>query len=267
MGTNQPFEDGFYENRGWLCIAQGVNDSLGNVDYLTSGNNLVYVKPHPYTLGAQPYPWEVAAGTEILIDPACLSGYGATTRPIKLVSDGYVWMPAGEQLLYKVKGSYASPAATQGAINPAVHTLYTLTGGNLKINPLLLYLGVGLRIKAHFYKDDAVANASTFRVNMGNTNSAADDIMCKLNTSAAANSEVFFDNVVSLTKLGAFGTAIVTTPVGAKLNTSATKTANESGDKSGRTDSTANMYISFSSIPPNITATSALISFSVHLVP
>ena len=239
--------------------------SLGYIKY--GDSTIIDVTPHPYTLGAQPFPDQVAAGTEVLINPSCLSGQGATARPIKLVSDGTVWMPQGEQLLYQSIGSYANPAASQGAINPAVHTLYTLTGGNLKIDPLLLYLGVGLRIKAHFYKNDADANAHAFRVNMGYSNSAGDDIMCKLNTAAAANSEVYFDNVVRLTKLGAYGVAIVTTPVSAKLNTSATKTANESGDKTTTPDSTANMYISFSSTPPNITATSVLVDFSVHLVP
>ena len=223
--------------------------------------------PKVYTLGAQPYPDQVAAGTEVLINPSCLSGQGATARPIKLVSDGTVWMPQGEQLLYQSIGSYANPAASQGAINPAVHTLYTLTGGNLKIDPLFMYLGLGLRLKAHFYKNDADANSTTFRVNMGYSNSTGDDVMCIGATAAAANSEFFFDNIVRITKLGVNPNAMVTTPVLAKLNTSATKAYNQSADKTTTPDTTASMYVSFSSTPPNITATSVLVDFSVHLVP
>ena len=102
---------------------------------------------------------------------------------------------------------------------------------------------------------------------MGYSNSTGDDVMCIGTTSAAANSEFYFDNIVRITKLGVHPNAMITTPVSAKLNTSATKASNQSADKTTTPDTTASMYVSFSSTPPNITATSALIDFSVYLVP
>jgi len=83
----QNFVDGFFENRCWLNLVQ-YNASTGS--YSVGG---VDIQQKIYTLGEHPYPWDVPVGKRIFIDPACLTGYGATLRPIELITDGEVWLP------------------------------------------------------------------------------------------------------------------------------------------------------------------------------
>jgi hypothetical protein len=203
-----------------------------------------------------------------------LSGYGKTNVPIKLIADvdpdtpsNSVWRPSGEQILYSKFGSYASPADTLAAQNPAAEAVFSM-GGSRPIIPYgLLYLGIGIRIQFKMYKNDADVAATLFRVRMGTNSTTGSDIVAQVQTTAAAGHEVTFDVTVRVTTLGNTTVAKFTTPYVTKLFTSATKTNNGSNDVGTWFSTTANNYVAFTAIPPNITATAALINFQISLVP
>lgn len=226
---------------------------------------IIDIAPKLHTLGAEPFPWDIDSLTDIYTDPACLSGQGATRLPIIRVSDGEVLRPKGEQILYSSIGSYAAPAVTKAA-GIYSNQLFTLSPGNLLIPKRLMYLKAGIRVRGVFYKTDADATITQFRVNIGKSNSAGDDPIWNTQTSAAANSEVPFDVTLRITALGVAGTAKFTTHNNAKLNTSATKTANSSGDVGTQFDTSLDNYISFA-VTTTVSGATGIIDYVVSLVP
>lgn len=247
-------------------VKTGLNSS-GQIRWLESAAGVINV-PSVYPLSEIPYPWMVPVGTKILIDPAsCLSGFGATLLPLKFISDGVVWRPDGEQVLYSVFGSYAAPANTLGAQNPAAETVFPMGGARPQIPFQLLYKGIGIRIKFTGMKNDADTAATLFRVRMGTNSATGSDTVAQVQTAAAAASEIPFDVIARVTTLGAYGTAKFSTPGTAKLFSSATKAQNLSGDAGTYFSTTENNFVAVTSVPPNTTATAALRDFQISLMP
>lgn len=176
----------------------------GIPDYLIVGNDdIIDIKPKLYALGAQPYPWDVPVGTEIPIDPACLAGCGAVKTPIKLINDGEVLSPAGEQILYNTVAPYSSYVA-QIAGDPAGGAVaISLPGGNPKIPVGLLYLGVGIRVVAT-YKHAGGASNPYLRVLFGNTNGILSTTL--IDGTALAGNEITFDATARITAFGSLAT-------------------------------------------------------------
>lgn len=252
------------EETNALGIPRLVNTG-GIPDYLVSGDDIVDIKPKLYALGAEPFPWEVDSITDIYTDPACLSGQGATRLPIIRVSDGDALRPKGEQILYSSIGSYAAPTVTKAA-GVYNNILYSLSPGNLLIPKRLMYKDLGIRVRGVFYKTDADATATQFRVNIGKNNGSGDDRIWNTQTGAAANSEVPFDVTIRITALGAHGTAKFTTHNNAKLSTSATTISNSSGDVGAQFSTLLDNYISFATTT-TVSGATGIINYSVSLLP
>ena len=161
---------------------------------------IIDIAPKLYTLGAQPYPWDVPAGTEIMIDPACLSGCGAVKTPIRLVNDGEVLAPDGEQILYNAVAPYSSYVAQISGDPTTSAVAINLPGGHPKIPAMLLYLGIGIRVVVT-YKHAAGSTGPYLRVLLGNTAvSVSTSIL--IDGSATISNEATFDAVARIAKLG-----------------------------------------------------------------
>lgn len=187
-----------------------LSPSSGSPDYLVSGEDIIDIKPKLWTLGAQPYPWKVNAGDEVLIDPACLSGCGATKVPIKMVGDREVLMPAGEQIVYSAYAPYTSYVAqiTGDPTNGSAVAI-ALPEGNPKIPYQFLYLNCGIRVLVS-YKHAAGALAPYLRVLLGNANSASTTTLADVIVPTAGD-EITFDVAARITKLGVSNAGVFTT--------------------------------------------------------
>ena len=181
-------------------FAQGIKDTGGKIDYLGTKDNIIDIKPKLYALGAHPYPWDTAVGTEIPIDPACLSGCGATKTPIRLINNGEILVPASEQPLYSAYAPYSSYVAqiTGDANNSAV--AIALPGGNPKIPAGLIYLGAGIRVVVT-YKHAAGASNPYFRVLFGNSQLVGSASIL-IDGTADIGNELTFDAIARITTLG-----------------------------------------------------------------
>lgn len=224
----------------------------GVVDYLVDPlyGAIIDIAPKPHTLGAQPWPWNVPVGTEIMIDPACLSGCGAVKTPIRLVNDGEVLAPDGEQILYNAVAPYSSYVAqiTGDPTTPAVVAI-NLPGGNPKIPPGLLYLGCGIRVVAT-YKHAAGASAPYLRILFGNTNGVGTTTLIDGSVSATGN-EVTFDAVARITRLGGTSTGLFLPNGRAWKNTGESIATGAFVDKGCSTD--LNFYVLLAATPNNQT--------------
>lgn len=199
FGVSVPSDVDVNEESKALRIPR-LSPSDGSPDYLVSGEDIVDIKPKLWDLGAQPYPWTVAPGTEVLIDPACLSGCGATGAPVKLVRDRDVLLPSCEQIIYSAYAPYSSYVAqiTGDPTNAAV--AFSLPGGNPKIPRLLLYKDLGIRVRASF-KHASGATAPYLRIYFGNSNSLSSQLLSDGWTPTAGD-EMGFDVTARITKLG-----------------------------------------------------------------
>ena len=250
-----------------LDLAYFSRNASNVITDIVDKNNVSFLSNKIYPLGSQPYPWDVKIGDRILIDASCLSGYGKSVLPLEFRSDGEVWVPYKEVVLYSKFGSYASPADTVGAQNPAGEVVFPMGGARPIIPFELLYKDIGIRIKFAGFKNDADTAATLFRVRCGSDSATGSDTISQVQTSAAANHEVMFDVTIRVTTLGPAGTAKFVSPGSSKLVTSASKATNGSGDVGTLFSTTANNYVAFTSVPGNITATAALRDFQISLVP
>ena len=213
---------------------------------------IIDIAPKHHTLGAQPWPWNVPVGTEIMIDPACLSGCGAVKTPIRLVNDGEVLAPDGEQILYNAVAPYSSYVAqiTGDPTTPAVVAI-NLPDGNPKIPVGLIYLGCGIRVVAT-YKHAAGASRPYLRVLFGNTAVSVSTTTLIDGSVSAAGNEVTFDVIARITKLGGTGTGLFLPNGRAWENTGDSITAfGAFADKGCSTD--LNFYVQLTCRPNNQT--------------
>lgn len=221
-----------------------------------------------YNLGEHPYPWDVPVGTRIYIDPTCLTGYGATLRPVELITDGEVWLPYGEQILYSAYGSYAVPVATD--TQPATPAERVFFGANSwhRIPYLLMYLGLGVRVRFTGFKSGADANATTFRGRLGQTSSGASgDIIVSSGVNAVALHEMSYDAVARINVLGGLTVAQFTTPGVSKLHTSNTPTNDLAADRKTGFSTTKDNFVTISTQGAVAGAVANLLNFSISLVP
>jgi len=244
------WSDGFFNNP-WLNFVRGkyVNSLI---DYLHINNrDIIDIKPKIYDLGAQPYPWNIPVGSKAEIDPACLSGCGAVKTPIRLVNDGEVLIPDGEQILYNAVAPYSSYVAqiTGDPTTPAVVAI-NLPGGNPKIPPGLLYLGCGIRVVAT-YKHAAGASAPYLRILLGNTAVSVSTTTLIDGSVSAAGNEVTFDAVARITRLGGTGTGLFLPNGRAWKNTGESIATGAFVDKGCSTN--LNFYVLLAAIPNNQT--------------
>ena len=222
--------------------------SLGYIKY--GDSTIIDVTPHPYTLGAQPYPWDVSAGTKILINASCLAGEGKRLDPIVLVSDGEVWLPDGdEQVLYsshKLSAEYISQIAGN-ATNSDV--AFSIAAGIPKIPYLLLYRGIGIRIMGTV-KHASGATGPYLRIHFGLNGTVGDAILT--DATAAASDEVNFDIALRISKLGTAGVATFVSRGLQYDSKGAIKSATTSFyDRT--TSSEVDNYVTFSCYPNNQT--------------
>lgn len=252
--------------------------SMANLTVYDQASKALYVngsliqfksKPPLYSVSAKPYPWDLNLNDRISINADCLSGPGKSALPIEFRTDGEVFAPDGEQVLYSGFGSYASPVYTIPAQNPSGgEVIFFGSSGFFKIPWKLMYLGLGIRIMAELYKPDADASATVIRARMGQSaTSPSGDYIAAPTTAAAANSHITLDAVVRITKLGPLTTGQFTTPGNTKEFTSATLAADLAADRKTLFSTTADNYITFSTSTSNITMTEALVKYSISLVP
>lgn len=232
-------------------FAQGINDNSGLIDHFETKVDVIDIKPKLYALGAQPWPWDVPAGTEIMIDPACLSGCGAVKTPIRLVNDGEVLTPDGEQILYNAVAPYSSYVAQiAGDATTGTVVAINLPGGHPKIPVGLIYLGCGIRVVAT-YKHAAGASAPYLRILLGNTAVSVSTTTLIDGSVSPAGNEVTFDAVARITKLGGTGTGLFLPNGRAWKNTGESIATGAFVDKACSTD--LDFYVQLTCIPNNQT--------------
>lgn len=230
-------------------FARGIKNDAGAINHLKTGSDIIDIKPKLWTLGAQPYPWDVPVGTEMLIDPACLSGCGAVKTPIRLVSDGEVLVPAGEQILYSAHAPYSSYVA-QISGNPAVSAVaINLPGGNPKIPVELIYLGAGVRVVAT-YKHAAGGSTPYLRILFGNTNGVATTTL--IDGTAGVGDELTFEATARITAFGALSTGKFLPNGTLRDSKGASKTASGSFVDKG-CDTNLDFYVLLACFPNNQT--------------
>lgn len=154
----------------------------GNNYLMDSDGNAISTGLPIYTHGEQPNPWDVPFGTEILIHPSCLTGYGANTSGIKLRSDGVTWRFADTQTAYGVSGTVAAPLVT-GVVGSAGE--FSLLGSLAQpmLPAYLLYKGARGVFRCKLRKSGA--------------NGAA-DVIVRLGVAASGSSIVSNDALINL---------------------------------------------------------------------
>ena len=244
-----------------------VNTTNGPPDHFTVGDYIIPIKPKIYPLSRLPYPQDVEVGDHILLDAACLSGHGKAVLPLEFWSDGEVLVPYNEPICYAKYGSYASPAGSLvQAATPAEAVFFGANSWH-KIPKEIMYSGLGVRIRAKFFKNDADAGTTTFRLRLGQTSSGASGDIVAAMTEAAAAHEIMFDVVVRINVLGDLTVAQFTTSGVQKLVTSDTKTNNAAADRKTGFSTTADNYVTLSSVAANGNSGAAVLYFSISLVP
>lgn len=100
-----------------------------------NGNSINFGLP-VYTYGEQPNPCDVPKFTKVGYDPACLTGSGATTLPIEMVSDLVNWrFSSPGQVLYSKSGTVASPLVSGVAAGATTATEVSMWGS---LNPIMI---------------------------------------------------------------------------------------------------------------------------------
>ena len=251
-----------------LDLAYLLRNTSNVITDVVDKNDNMFLSTKIYTLDKRPYPWDVSVGDRILIDAACLSGYGKGVLPLEFRSDGEVWVPYGEQILYSKFGSYASPPGSLVQAATPSEDVFFNTNSWHKIPWKLMYLGLGIRIRIKGFKNDADTGSTTFRVRLGQTSTGAyGDVIVALQTSAAASHEMACDVVARITALGALTIGQFTTPGTQALVTSASKTINASADRKVVFSTNVDNYITLSSSAANGLSGAAIQYFIISLVP
>ena len=130
------WSEGFLEEGFMAKLPSAAYDESGNFQYLQSDTGPIGFGIPVYTFGKQPNPYSVPKYTEILIDPACLTGSGATTQGIKMRSDLVNWRFADAgQILYANSGSIATPLVSGVAAGGTTSTEVSMWGS---LNPMMI---------------------------------------------------------------------------------------------------------------------------------
>ncbi len=152
--------EGFLEEGFMAKLPSAAYDDSGNFQYLQSDTGPIGFGIPVYTYGQQPNPYAVPKYTEILIDPACLTGSGATTQGIKMRSDLVNWRFADAgQILYANSGSIATPLVSGVAAGALTTTEVSMWGS---LNPIMipafmLYKNFRGRLKCTLIKSGTTA--------------------------------------------------------------------------------------------------------------
>ena len=245
-----------------------VNDVNNRLDYLQTNNDIIDVKPKIYELGAQPFPWDVPVGTKVLINNNFLQGNGKSKLPLEFINDGEVWVPYQEQILYSNQGSYGVPVATVTQDSGGAEKTFFSTGSWHKIPYQLMYNGLGIRVRGNFFKNDSDTAASTFRARLGQSSSyTSGDIIAAVTTSAAASHQIAFDVTARINVLGALTVGQFTTPGIQRLLTSNTIAGDSGSDRKSLFSTDKDNFVTLTTILANIGSSSAILRYSISLVP
>lgn len=195
--------------RRFLSLPTYLAGSDGGIDGIVdaAGNTIDFGTP-VYTYGYEPNPADVPKYTEILIDPSCLTGSGATPLGIKRQSDNKVWRFADTgQILYSNSGTVATPLVS--GVTPAAASAETNMWGSL--NPIMipaymLYEGFRGRLKATFIKTGATATwevwARIGRQTPGNSITANDQLFIIGNINNTSGKQFQLDVEFTITTAG-----------------------------------------------------------------
>jgi len=107
--------------------------ATGSLKY---GDNTISTQLPIYTYGEQPNPWDVPKFAKIGYDPKCLTGSGATTLPIEMVSDLVNWrFSSPGQILYSKSGTVAYPLVSGVAAGGTIFMEVSMWGS---LNPIMI---------------------------------------------------------------------------------------------------------------------------------
>jgi len=229
--------------------------------------NLVSSQIPSYTWGYHPYPWDVPWGTEILIDPSCLTGYGSNTQGIKLRSDGTNWRFADRgQMIYGASSSIASPLVS-GVAGAAGDVSLLGSLAQPMIPAYMLYKGCRGVVKCQIRKTNA---NSTFELVIRLGNTPAPDIttnqaLFDLTGITNADKRDFWVEVeFVITAAGPYGVASMKVTNWLTKNGSGTDVAT---DRGSTTTTVAPMYLNINIKAANASDTFALTDYSLELLP
>jgi len=240
--------------RRFLNLPTYLAGSDGGVDGIVdaAGNTIDFGIP-VYTYGQQPNPWDVPEFTRIGYDPVCLTGSGATTLPIEMVSDLVNWRFASPgQVLYSKSGTIASPLVSGVAGTAAEANMW----GSL--NPIMipanmLYRGFRGRLQCTLIKTGATGTWEVWirigKTAPGGSVIANDQLLFAtgLTNATGRQYQVDVSFVVTSTGRSTGGTAVAGETIAAFV-TKMTLTPNAGGtsvavDKGGVLDTFADTYI------------------------
>lgn len=219
-----------------------------------------------YTWGSQPSPWDVPFGTEILIHPDCLTGYGANTCGIKFRSDTVNWRFADSQILYGVSGTVASPLVSGIAGSAAEFSLLGSLAQPM-IPAYMLYKGARGVFRCKIRKTNA---NSTFDmiVRLGYAalpDKTTNEALINQTSVTNADKRDFWVTVEFVVKAaGPSGTAKMITTNFIAQNSSATAAFN---DRNTTTTTIANMYFNINSKNASASDTFSLLEYSLEMKP
>lgn len=265
--------------RRFLSLPTYLAGSDGGIDGIVdaAGNTIDFGTP-VYTFGTQPNPYAVPKYTEILIDPACLTGSGATTQGIKLRSDLVNWCFADRgQMIYANSGSVASPL-TSGIAGAGATEISLLGSLNQPMLPaFLLYKGCRGRFRCKIKKSGGNGNFDVI-VRLGThvaaTDIDANDALLNFPGVALTDQRTFWVSVefcviqagIDGNTAGSTGTtkAILTTTNFLTENASAVSAI---ADRSTLFSTTDPIYFNINTKNANASDTFALIEYSLELLP
>jgi len=236
------------------------------------GNSVSLQMPR-YTWGYQPQPWEAPWASDILINPDCLTGYGANTQGIRMRTNSLNWQPADRgQILYGVSGSIATPLVTGVAgIGTGDNKDVSLLGSLAQpmIPAYMLYKGCRGRVQCWIRKTNANA-AFEVVVRLGNTplpDITTNKALLDLSAINTADKRDFWASAeFVITAAGPAGTANLITTNWLASNGSGTAVINDALPAATSITTIDPMYLNINIIG-NASDTFGLIGYSWEILP
>lgn len=240
--------------RRFLSLPTYLAGSDGGIDGIVdaAGNTIAFGIP-VYTYGQQPNPGDVPEFTKIGYDPVCLTGSGATTLPIEMVSDLVNWrFSSPGQVLYSKSGTVASPLVS-GVAGTAAEAGMWGSLNPIMIPANMIYKGFRGRLQCTLIKTGATGTWEIW-IRLGKTAPggsvvANDQLLFAtgLTNATGRQYQVDVSFVVTSTGRSTGGTAVAGETIAAFV-TKMTLTPNAGGasvaaDKGGVLDTFADAYI------------------------